>query len=514
MIKNRKFSRFVKILISAIVAIVIIYELIYLIQVGIESICNRSTGISVKILTDLADGKNPYGKEWLFEDNSLPVTYWESGFFHILPSLVLIKLLHISPITSTVVVHIVYVIAAMVIMYMVVKKLTNSVLVSLLASSVLFVCLNPTYVNGIRPDTLCTVLIMMITLLVTNTKMKNSLKEWILAVLCVLLLFLKIHYASVIVAVYIICFKNKRWIQLSVKNIFVGIIFCAITILIFPTFFSTFGIRIIQMFTSNNSNDDYAYMLYQWKELFIRYIPIFIVFIVGVVLSIKRIGSIFCNDAILFLTTNIVVNILGLCYMGKWSGNFLAYHNVMIMPMIIICSMLFLARIVNREDGVCVIITLLVVFSTIFLLAYYNDSYRIHNVNLYYSEHKYNEWIEDNKDKEMLLSPSCAQFAYDNDYYLWDWGDQIYLPYDIGTSPKWNALFPYTNQYRNKNIEYANMIMSKIQKKEYSLIVSDDYNEFGHKIGMKEDFWNAIKSNYELVEKDDLVGYWIPKGGN
>lgn len=506
-------ARNVNIIIGIITIFIFAYELIYMLQVGIESIYNESTSISIKILSDLAEGNNPYGTAWLYDNSSLPVTYWESGFFHILPSLLLIKLFHLAPITSTVVVHIAYVIIAMVLIFAIVNKITGLVSIAIFASNILFVCINPTYVNGIRPDTLCVLLILLITYVTLCEKLKNSTKEWIIAIACILLLFLKIHYASVIVAVYIVSFKKKRWIQLSIKNAVIGTILCIATVVFFPTFFSTFGIRVIQMFTSNNSNGDYTYMVYQWKELFVRYFPLFILLMLGSLLSIKRIKYICEKDIYLFLFSNIVVNILGLCYMGKWSGNFLAYHNVMIMPMIIIGSMVYLSKLTCNKNVSGKLLAIIMVLFTLGLLMHFNSSYRIHKPSTVPCEHSYNEWIENNRDNEMLLSSSCAQFAYDNDYYLWDWGDQIYLPYDIGTSPKWNALFPYTNLYRNKNIEYANTALTKIKNQEYSLIVSDDYNEFGHKIGMKDDFWNAIQDNYELMEKDDLVGYWVPKGG-
>jgi len=512
--KARKdISKIINKIIFFMLVLVIAYEVVYLFQVGIEKTLKSTAGISIKILRDLAVGNNPYGKDWLFEDGSLPVTYWETGFFHILPSLLLIRVFHISPIAAAAIIHILYVTFAMFLMYKIVKKLSGGINSALLASAVLYVCLNPTYVNGIRPDTLCVLLILLIISIVSNDGIKEGIKEWIYAFACVLLLFLKIHYASIIVPVYIICFKKKRWIQLSIKNVIIGIIFCIITVICFPTFFSTFGVRVIQMFTSNNENDDYYNMLYQWKELFIRYVPLFIIFIIGIPFSIKKIKRIIDSDIYLFLAVDVIVNALGLCYMGKWNGNFLAYHNVMFVPLLIICSTLVLEKIMRSKKKEYALVSFCIVVSSILLLCIFNKSYQIHKMHFQISEHTYNKWIEENRDGEMLLSSSCTQFAYDNDYYLWDWGDQIYLPYDIGTSPRWNALFPYTNQYRNKNIEYANKVLEKINNREYSLIVSNDYNEFGHKIGMKEVFWDAIEENYDLMEKDDLVGYWIPKGG-
>lgn len=516
-----------------------IYQCVVNVRIG-------ETRMSTKVIDDFIHGVNPYGTEWLEDMESQPPIYYESGFFHLLPSVLLGKLFHINCFISASLVHAIYVISATFVMIWLVYKTTNCVSLGLLAANLFFFCLNFSDYSNARPDTLCSLCIVSILLLIywdkdyygqyksinnENKSEKNTkllgMREWLVALLVVLLLFLKIHYASILFALFFVYIKRKRIFPMLLKGITIFLLTVFITLICFPTFFSTFGVRVLEMLRQNTEVDTIGLMWIRWGELLGLYLFPCLLTIFGMLFPWGKVNSfsMYLNnkinilrkdDFILLLVINILFNFAALCFMGKWPGNGIIYHETMIMSSVIVSFCMVLSTIwnhCNRQrvkyvlSGIITIVSLFMVYNSQDIISgdFSSLSLRVESreaeiseLDKYYSEH-------------MLLAPEKSFYAMKRGIYQWDYGDQIYLPYDIGSSPRWNMLFPYTNEYRRRNIEYANKMIAMIENQEYSIIITDEYNILGKKIGLHEEFQQAIENNYETIKTEGVLTYWIPR---
>ena len=494
----------------------------------------HETRMSTKIIQDFVNGINPYGTDWLYEEGSLPATYYESGFFHILPSVVIARLFNVSVYSAAAVTHIIYILSALSVMILCVNKMTGSPLLSALAADMYNFCLNTSLTTNVRPETLCSFCIVLIIYLLTfDSEKKDSVqtgtmvREWIIAFLCVLLVFLKIHYASIIAALFFVFLYRKRLWNIIYKTATIGILTTVICVIFFPTFFSTFGVRVIEMLRDNTEVKTIADMWRKWLSLFLLYpLPFILVVLRGVLPEsfakapgfVKRYftdkkDKLLGSEMSIFFTANVIINFIALCFMGKWPGNTITYHCVMIMPTLIIASVLIIKYYSSKNDKLGFYIYSGFTLLTVAMLVSNNHIKKI-DFSKYQTklEARENERAELDKYKSdnMLLSPKKAFYALENDIYQWDFGDQIYLPYNIGTSPRWNFLFPYTNLYRDRNIEYANKMLEMIENKEYSIIITDDYNILGMKLGLEDAFKEAIDYNYKIIKEEGSLIYLIP----
>lgn len=501
----------------------------------------QGVNISVKVIDDLAHGNNPYGTAWLYDAESMPAPYYESGFFHVLPAALFAMLPFVSATLAAGITQLIYVVLGLLVMYLCVKEFTGDTTLALFSTTIFHECVRAHLVDCFRPDTLCALLIITILwLLMKDEKRtcdiqsehptgaekdnfinslykkadkKANIYEWIIAVCLVLLLFLKIHYATIIVAVFALACKKKRWLPWGLKVVACGVAITIMTQLCFPTFFSTFGIRVIEMMRDNNADSDLKYMFQQWGTLLKQFWPFFAIILIGCVTEFKNYKSLWQNNIYFVVTINILVNIAALCYMGKWNGNYINYHYIMIMSSIILTAMFFLHTFVKRLNE-----KNLVVYGLIlgFVLATtLRSEISLVGTLITYPEKKASfqeeyAFLDGYRSEDMLLEPSLAYYTYANDIYQWDYMDQIYIPYDIGTSPRWNFLFPYTNLYRQRCIEYGEVMVQKIKDQKYSIIVESDTHILGLKIGLENEFQDAIHSNYEEKQWNDIK-YWVPK---
>lgn len=516
---------------NILLILLLIYEVACMIYSGVVNVAIGETRMSTKVIDDLVHGINPYGKEWLSDSNSLPPIYYESGFFHLLPSVLIAKFFPCNTFAAATITHCSYVILALAMMYFCVYSITKEISLGLIASNIFFFCLNVSVVTNVRPDTLCSLCIITIILLIywdsdyyssvyslSDKKAKPKLsvcaeiREWLVAILGVLLLFLKIHYASILFALFFVYLRRKRIFPMIIKGAIIGIITLFVTQICFPTFYSTFIVRVIEMLRDNTEIKTITSMWMKWGSL-IRLFPVVFFLLLVSFLFIKDLKIIYKNDFILLLIINIVFNILALCFMGKWPGNGIIYHKTMLMASAIVAAMMVVKNLENKyiklnwilEYGIAII-------SIICIYACQNDikfdfqslPKRIDSRKVEFAE------LDEYKSDNMLLAPEKSFYAFANGIYQWDYGDQIYLPYDIGTSPRWNFLFPYTNEYRRKNTEYAMHMIEMIENKEYSIIITDEYNVLGRKIGLEEQFQEAIESNYEVLKTSGVMTYWLP----
>lgn len=503
-----------------------------LIGYQIFSYCSLGgVNISVKVVHDLANGNNPYGTAWLYDENALPAPYYESGFFHVLPAVLLVKLFGITASLACGITQLIYVVLALFVMYLCVKFFTGDTTLALFAAAVFHSCVRAHLVDCFRPDTLCALLIVTIFLLIileekraiqpqTGTKdteakaWKTNLTEWITAFIGVLLIFLKIHYASILVALFAYQCKKKRWFIWGLKFCACGVVVTGATQLFFPTFFSTFGIRVIEMMRDNTADSDLIYMFQQWGTLIRQFWLFFGILLAGCFLLIKqkKFRTILSNSVYFMLFLNILVNIAALCYMGKWNGNYINYHYIMIMSSVLLAAVFFLHGLLAGEQkkrfavyGILLGYGLAITITSIWSLA---DSISGFPTRKEAREREY-AFLDSYRSEDMLLDPSLAYYTYANDIYQWDYMDQIYIPYDIGTSPRWNFLFPYTNLYRQRCVSYGEEMLQKIRDKKYSIITQSDIHILGLKLGLENEFQDAIRENYEKQEWNGKA-YWIP----
>lgn len=568
-----------KVLIRAARLVLCLFLISKLILIGYQIFFNCSMGsvnISVKVVHDLANGNNPYGTVWLYDENARPAPYYESGFFHVLPAVLFVKLFGISASLACGITQLIYVVLALFVMYLCVKFFTGDTTLALFATAIFHSCVRAHLVDCFRPDTLCALLIVTIFLLIileekraiqpqagtkdteaeackthqtvktkfqqtepktkeTETKIKQrvceqksgrkitlfcradkktNLTEWLTALLGVLLIFLKIHYASILVALFAYQCKKKRWLPWGLKFCACGVVITGATQLCFPTFFSTFGIRVIEMMRDNTADSDLLYMFQQWGTLIRQFWPFFGILLAGCFLLFKqkKFRIIISNPVYFMLFINILVNIAALCYMGKWNGNYINYHYIMIMSSVILAAVFFLHGFMVGEQkkqlalyGIILGYGLAITITGIWSLA---DSISGFPERKEAREREY-AFLDAYRSEDMLLDPSLAYYTYANDIYQWDYMDQIYIPYDIGTSPRWNFLFPYTNLYRQRCVSYGEEMVQKIRDKKYSIITQSDIHILGLKIGLENEFQDAIRENYEKQEWNGKA-YWIP----
>ena len=517
------YSKAIKIIIVIGFSLLFVYEAVILVTRGLYYYYGDMVDMSTKFIRDLSQGINPYGKEWLYDETALPMTYYESGFFHLLPAALIAMIPGVDALAAGIIVHGIYVVLTVAAMYFFVRNLTKSKAYGMAAAGISFFVINIGCTVCNRPDTLCACLIILgMNIMLEESRSHifgsdNKIREWQMAVILVMLMYLKIHYASIMVAVifvYLKNIKNKRVWFLGLKTMAVGIIVTAVTQLLFPTFFSTYGIRVYQMFTANTDHGDIEYMLQKWKDLFMFHIPLAVVTVVISIVFIKSIGRIFKDDFGLFMSVNIMVNLIALCFMGMHKGSYLSYHNIMLMPVLIAVGV-YLVSLLSRKYRILGSSAALVFFGIyVCMLVNNNEKPEITDyADLRMQRQENYAFFDEYSNGKMLISSAKCAYAYTHDLYQWDYGDQIYMPADIGTSPKWNFLFPYTNLYRERNREYGLSVLEQINNKEYSLIVTDSYNIFGIGIGLWEEIPAAIEENYEVIkeEGDGFVKYWVPK---
>lgn len=519
---------------NTLFVLLLLFEATSLIYGAYRTAILKETSMSTKVIYDFLHGYNPYNAEWLSDANAQPPIYYESGFFHLLPSVWLGKVFNLECYSAATIVHVLYVLGAMLLMYVCINKITENKTLGLMASAILFYCLNVTCYTNSRPDTLCSILILGIIYLIyvdaCQEEYKKScakavngrykLREWGVAFFVILLIFLKIHYASILFALFFVYLRRKRVWPMLMKGAILGAGMVAITQLCFPTFFSTFIVRVIEMFRFNTGYSTWGIMLDKWKHLFWRFPVILILLVIYFIQNRKKI---FQQEFSLFLAINAAFNIIALCFMGKWPGNGIIYHEVMLLPTAIIVAAMFLQQLkVNgqkiEEQGTKKHTGYVIMFYVLSMLCilpiFVKNDIRFSFTNLPQQIERRNQEfaeLDEYKSEHMLLSPAKSFYALANGIYQWDYGDQIYLPYDIGTSPRWNFLFPYTNQYRQRNIEYGEKMIAMIANQEYSLIITDTYNILGIKIGLEEGFQTAIEENYVQIKQEGGLTYWSPK---
>lgn len=508
---------------SAEIAIIIIFliifaiELFYLIYNSICSVNVYMTNMSTKVIYDLANGVNPYGKEWLDNTSAVPVTYYESGFFHIFPAVLMMKI-GLSVYTASAVTNIIYVIITMLVAAITAYAYSKNLTLSLLISSVSYFVINSRDFTVGRPDTLCTIIVFLILYLIyKDNENPKSINDYLIAFLCVLQVFLKIHYGSIVVAVIFYYFMKgfKRFLALGIKAAVITGLMLAFTQLLFPTFLSVFGVRVLYMLKLNAGDSDIIYLMKKWLKIVLKYMPFVIIMLVGHAVTIKKI---FKDSIIGFLFVNNLFNIIGLCFMGMWQGNGLAYFEVMLTPSLLISSVYFVQlglnelKVKDKKKLANILLSVFILLSFVLALISNNVLYKNFS-SIKESKEARNEmmiFLDKYQDEELLLSPRNSWYSLLRGRYQWDYGDQIYMPFDIGTSPRWNFLFPYTNKYRGRMTEYASSMVDKINNKEYALIEVINDNVLGLNLGLESAFEEAIENNYKL-QQFDVGEFYIPK---
>lgn len=538
--KDKK-REYIKNIITVMLGLLIAYEFYILLYDSYLASQALTTRMSTKVIYDLGHGVNPYGKEWLKDPNALPPTYYESGFFHLFPAVLLVKL-GVSVYYAQAIANIYHVALAMFAGFLCVKAYTKNRNYGLLAAAITYFVVFCNDYASTRPDTLCVALIYFVMFLIyKDYEIQISgadnkfayIYEWLIAFLCVLLVFLKIHYGSITAAVVVYYFvkmfrgkgsdtgdhcpakkKIPRWIYLGLKAAVITIGMIAFVQILFPTFFSTFIVRVIEMFKTNVGGKDYAYLMSKWVTIFCMYWPLIIATLLGIGINFKNVIK---NKIELFIAVNTIINIVALCFMGMWQGNGLAYFNVMLIPSLVVSAFYYVSKLNSVEGGSIkglgnwkMIISVIFCVAGLCMAIIYSGNIKPRlwkPVPYDYANQITREYFDSFGDKELLLAPGYAWYSLSTGRYQWDYGDQIYMPNDIGTSPRWNFLFPYTNEYRGRMQDYCRSMIEKIENKEYGLIILDDNNVLGLFLGLEDEFEQAIEENYEVDDR----GYYLPK---
>lgn len=471
-------------------------------------------GAFVKVVDDFSKGINPYGLEWLNDYNSNPSVILASGFINAFLAVLIKIVFGTSANCACVIMSFIYVIVAQVSMYWLVKKGTSNSTLGLLAAMLIFFSTRRLGYLCLRPDVFCLICIIWIIYIYEESIEKGfSIKRiTLVSLLSMIVVFSKIHYALVLFSLLLtlLIFKKKDFVKMLFCCLAFFCIFTLLFQIFFPTFFSTFMVRIYQMIiemiipSENNVTADIGIgiSIHKWKELVKEYLFTFLIILFYAFMHIKKVLSNLKRERYFFEFSNIVFAVISLWILGCRSDSALQYHYVMLMPFVILVAMRCLDKSVwfslDKEE----VISLFFIVSAIESFMICMPRINIADSKNQMEEYKYVYSLIENSDGKVMLSSNLAPIAINENIYIWNYGDQGYL------SPlkEDNIIFPYTNEICERNKEYYKTIVKKVNDKEFSIIIINEYTPYSLGVlGDYSDFENAINQNYELIETKILI---------
>ncbi len=461
----------------------------------------RDGGV-VKLVDDFSKGINPYGSSCNY-DNGLPFVYVDSGFIHIFPAVFIKMISGLSANQSMIIMSCIYTVLTLFIFYKLMRSMGVDSDYSVFMVGIAFFTLRRYGWLVFRPDIFCVACILLVIgLYIGLNKKESNLRFMLMALLGVILLLTKIHYTCIFIAIFIsyLIFNRKYFLKLLTAFLICFAVMIPAVALVFPTFFSTFGVHIIGMLLDNSENGTAEIMIDKWKSLFMEFKPVFIILGGLLILNIKKIGKIFsCSEAFM-LFIYYVLSVILLCFCGKWVGATLQYHYVLLMPQILLTSACLLNDFsgltlkgwkVNTVSELIMILSACYIFVCIGADRVLVDSIPFGNGRQQYEELQ----AEDNA----LLCSSFTNYAVENGLDIINYGDIEYIP---DTNYGLDKIFPYTQKYYEKYREYYLGILNNIRNAEYSVIYDDNCTFIaGFEVfDIKEEMLEELNRNYTIAD--------------
>ncbi len=486
-------------------------------------------------------GMDPYDADYL-KSSEPPRVVLDSGFLNIFPALVFVKLFGMQYATAMYLTGFICLVLSMFLMGVCVKVLTGDLTLSLTGAVLIFFCMRRWGLLCVRPDTMAELLMLMVIYLIL--KDRSDIKTVLLIdLLLVATAYLKPHYALVGAAALRYMIKKKRFFIFAGGGVLIFSVSIIICNLLFPTHISVWGIRLYEMFTGVGSlGSSLGYALDKWKRLFLLFLPSFILFIYGACFEIKKIlknrGKSALTEAdnnlaenesrgadrnLVYIWINAILNGLALTYLGRHDGADLWYFYFMLMPSVIMLSLYYLGKLMDRgpvrRSAVFLFgflfLSLICLFNTFILL-----SPRPKYVNRWRESHKSAyDILKEHESDEMMLSSPLAYYATMNDIYNFNHGDLCYLPVTKTEGSFMEKLFPYVEIYEDKYNSYALDALKKLEEKEYSIVTVDSIDTPFEIFGLEEEFKKTLLDNYVLIDSFEvfvesqgmMTEFYVPK---
>lgn len=480
----------------------------------------------IKVVDDFAGVReriNPYSTDY-YDVMEGPPVLLDSGFLHVFPAVVFMDIFHVSATFSVYVMNFIYFVLELLAIFSIVFMTTRKLPLSLFAVAIESLCLRRHGVLVARPDILATVFILIAIFLLIYHYLRNQHPKWLVTVLalcCIIIFYLKIHYALVVLSLYVffLLYDRKQIIRFSLWLLIFGCGLFALINCLFPMHFSAWGVRIYEMLTGvggSGKESGISYVLNKWYQLFRMFFPILCLTIYGIVRRIvyfiqkRQISQM--ED---FLMINIVINTMALCVLGQHDGADLWYFYFMLMPSVIVYSMIILASFDERSMG---LLSLAVVILSVFCL---RSQYRsIFHITDYQKGHEEAyDIIREHESPKMLLSSHLAIYSMEHGIYNYNYGDICFMPQTSIQSSLLRRIFPYTDKIEEMYSLQADQIISDIDERKYSLITTDGIDVPFEAFGLSEEFQSSLQKHYELYREVSVplemqsveTQFWIPK---
>lgn len=480
----------------------------------------------IKVIDDFAGVRervNPYSTDY-YEIMGEPPVLLDSGFLHVFPAVAFMDIFHVSATLSVYALNFLYFILALLVIFLIVFMVTNNIPLSLFAVVIESLCLRRHGVLVARPDVLATVFILTAIFLLIYHYFHNRYPKWLvpaLALCCIMVFYLKIHYAIIALSLYVffLIYDRKQILRFTLWLLVFGCGFFVAINYLFPTHFSAWGVRIYEMLMgvgADGSESGISYVLNKWYQLLRMFFPVLCLSIYGIAIRIvrlvKRIQVSRIED---FLIINIIVNAIALCVLGQHDGADLWYFYFMLMPSVIIYAMMVLTSFDEKSKG---IFSLAVICLSVFCL---RSQYRaLFHITDYQKGHEEAyEIISEYESSKMLLSSHLSIYSMEHDIYNYNYGDICFMPQTSLQNSLLSYILPYTDEIREGYYSQAEQIVRDIDEGKYSLITTDSIDVPLEAFGLSEEFQSSLQKHYELYREVSVplemqsveTQFWIPK---
>lgn len=489
--------------------------------------------VMIKLVQDLAQGDNPYRVSTLEE--SAPAVVVDSGFLNVLPAVGLVAVFHIPAAGALYLTNFFYLIGISVLIVLLTIQVfreskSNRLVVAttaMLAIAVLLPFMNRSGYLVTRPDVLCVLLILIITYLLVKPTYRTA-DIILVSLCCAFIAYAKIHYAVVCISIVLYLALERRWRNLVwfIIAFFSSFLFLFVAIqILFPTYLSEWVYRILAMFLGVSNSDAWKGLFIKWLAIVYQLAIVFVVIGVSAILFVHRMRGnsdekIPIGRYTKFVLFNAALNGLALMVVGKHAGAVLWYFYVMFVPMAVLLAIKGLQIAMDSNTNVWVIWGCLMLLQGMWRTYLVMDETKNVSERASQLEEAY-AMIDTYQSDEMFLSPYLSGYSVTHGIYNYNYGDASFLVSDDFADSRWvtrllGCILPYTKDIYHQHEAYWEVMLAKVENREYSLIALDDVD--GFPTAIREELMEALEDNYREAASQQLkssstgvdVIYYIP----
>lgn len=480
---------------------------------------NAFTGI----INAMCEGVNPYTFDYV-ADKVAPGVLLDSGFIHILPAVLVCKLFGTAPLQTLYITNMIYSLIAAYLMYVIVKNATQKGTLGVMSATLSLMYVLRFGMLIARPDVmalLCQIIIIA-QMIQAERHDKKNVNLLIIALMAVLIVYSKPHYAMIVLAYVIYLLVGKRDIKsvgiLAILGLAWTVVLTVVVWLICPAHITIWIERLYEMFAGVGTNITDSTLsgrlIDKWIQIAKQFLPF------GVLIVARGIQRIVHKERYntlsrleQFMIIDLVLNALFLCYTGRHVGAGLWYFYFTLLPAINILSMIAIDKMGgDKKTGIVLMMLacLWICYRAVRLVPNTDEMSRWKNNALAV------ESLENYRSDVMYLSPVLVGCSEPN--YVFDYGDQVYVPQK--ESVLYNILPLLMNNVAVNEAfnEYYEYVIDTIDECGYSVVVTDSVDNAitGE---AKEQFENVLNEKYYVADQRDYytetvnvkLDYWVPK---